>query len=371
MNGVGFVDSSILENHSYVSVSSLGIHNDTEASDKTADQTRVRNEINDFIKSNTKYNIVIIPPDVDYGYKRGRYNRLEVMDSTIRLFVFDYSKDESYSSSGDVGEKAAQFRIWTNTPTSSAQHDGNTVHLKSNQHPSILLSSLYDENITTEIEGETVPNNNRTSIMFATDSNVKWKMSKSIYGYDESFNITKFHGSNSETVFCADYDTNHITIGGSSTPFELGVFRSIVQITSTPAYFSVRDSYQNYSYQLQKQADSTGIKVYFTDSNGNMNLKLRYLLQSEVSTIVYTSKGMIETSYNPTRGFSVSNIGRTVELFNLPNEGIFRMGVSGNHVSSANRPLDVSKGTMTFDDTLNIPIWFNGTDWIDSQGNVV
>lgn len=35
------------------------------------------------------------------------------------------------------------------------------------------------------------------------------------------------------------------------------------------------------------------------------------------------------------------------------------------------RPLDVPVGFMGFDTDLGLPIWWNGTDWIDASGNIV
>ncbi len=39
--------------------------------------------------------------------------------------------------------------------------------------------------------------------------------------------------------------------------------------------------------------------------------------------------------------------------------------------STAGRPLDVPVGFMGFDTDLGLPIWWNGTDWIDASGNIV
>ena len=38
---------------------------------------------------------------------------------------------------------------------------------------------------------------------------------------------------------------------------------------------------------------------------------------------------------------------------------------------TAGRPLDVPVGFMGFDTDLGLPIWWNGTDWIDAYGNIV
>ena len=38
---------------------------------------------------------------------------------------------------------------------------------------------------------------------------------------------------------------------------------------------------------------------------------------------------------------------------------------------TAGRPLDVPVGFMGFDTDLGLPIWWNGTDWIDASGNIV
>lgn len=38
---------------------------------------------------------------------------------------------------------------------------------------------------------------------------------------------------------------------------------------------------------------------------------------------------------------------------------------------TAGRPLDVPVGFMGFDMDLGLPIWWNGTNWIDASGNIV
>jgi len=38
---------------------------------------------------------------------------------------------------------------------------------------------------------------------------------------------------------------------------------------------------------------------------------------------------------------------------------------------TAGRPLDIPVGFMGFDTDLGLPIWWNGTDWIDASGNIV
>jgi hypothetical protein len=39
---------------------------------------------------------------------------------------------------------------------------------------------------------------------------------------------------------------------------------------------------------------------------------------------------------------------------------------------TANRPIDVLQvGQFYFDTTLGIPIWYDGTDWVDATGTVV
>lgn len=46
---------------------------------------------------------------------------------------------------------------------------------------------------------------------------------------------------------------------------------------------------------------------------------------------------------------------------------------SGSQPVSAgeNRPSGVPTGFMHFDTNLSIPIWWSGSDWIDSQNNIV
>jgi hypothetical protein len=40
--------------------------------------------------------------------------------------------------------------------------------------------------------------------------------------------------------------------------------------------------------------------------------------------------------------------------------------------TTANRPgLELYKGQMFFDTTLNIPIWWNGTNWVNASGTTV
>ena len=39
--------------------------------------------------------------------------------------------------------------------------------------------------------------------------------------------------------------------------------------------------------------------------------------------------------------------------------------------SAADRPTPASLGQCFFDVDLNKPIWFNGSDWVDSNGTIV
>jgi hypothetical protein len=52
---------------------------------------------------------------------------------------------------------------------------------------------------------------------------------------------------------------------------------------------------------------------------------------------------------------------RVALAFNTPDAGV-----------SASRPTqELTVGQPYFDTTLGLPIWWNGTDWIDSAGTVV
>jgi hypothetical protein len=42
-----------------------------------------------------------------------------------------------------------------------------------------------------------------------------------------------------------------------------------------------------------------------------------------------------------------------------------------NNGATGDRPVSPITGQFFFDLTLGLPIWFNGSNWVDAQGNVV
>lgn len=69
-------------------------------------------------------------------------------------------------------------------------------------------------------------------------------------------------------------------------------------------------------------------------------------------------------------GLIVDNVGFKIgdgmnNWNNLPLLGIILSG------TTSQRPTNVKIGSTYFDSSLNKPIWWNGTNWVDSSGEVV
>jgi len=86
--------------------------------------------------------------------------------------------------------------------------------------------------------------------------------------------------------------------------------------------------------------------------------------------------GRIISDGNPRFVLYNHNSGLAVELYDdgtLKYSGniIWHSGNQGGSGISSARPQNRTVGSMFFDTTLNKPIWWNGSNWVDSAGNVV
>ena len=82
------------------------------------------------------------------------------------------------------------------------------------------------------------------------------------------------------------------------------------------------------------------------------------------------SVGIFNLDYDATVGLNVFNVGGFTGTFNTIGQDldvlqVLDVGATGS------RPTAMQVGQRYFDTTLGIPIWWNGTNWINASGATV
>lgn len=315
-------------------------------------------KINDIIE-NSDYNLMVIPPSIDYGYKCG-ITRPNTSLAQHRLIIFDFSRDESHGTDEADGYQAMNMRIWMRTAPNEngGQHNGDGIQINAATHPHIVLSANQqgDEWIS-----------KRASLFFASNDIIGWQLGQGIYSDDEDFQITRLNGNNAEVVFSVQKATGQICIGGHTFGFPISILKEPVIIRNDGRYVVVKDSATaSAKFMLEKQGYVYGERTYF---NGT---KVRESIYDGGQVDKFYRNGQeLQVGFHTSKGFTVSDVGANTELFTLAKTGFFKYGVSGNYYKTANRPTVTELGTMIYDQTIGKPIWWNGTGWIDAMGNSV
>lgn len=161
----------------------------------------------------------------------------------------------------------------------------------------------------------------------------------------------------------------------------------------------INDNVMKFTYRTGRRADSfnapsisLGDKilerfVYIVKSPTKINCTFR----TNIVNIDLSTKGFGYVEYNDylltgdstKENFDLNNIKifyprlsdiNTIDDFNGEVEIYFYLGYKkGKRIygQTSERPTDIRIGTMYTDTTLNKPIWWNGSEWIDSEGNDV
>ena len=297
------------------------------------------------------YEGLIIPSDVNYGYDAHATSRnvLDLSTSTIKLLIYDYSNDDSYYPSQPETIKAAVCRILMHTPDADGdgKHDGNGLHIIGNTNPYLALVN----------DGTTGAETRRAGIFWGsrdyTDYNhvYNWQMSQGYLVTDKDLHINKLYydedlgAVTSYNYITFRYDkannTHNMVFGNTNAayfPFHLqGIHPAVVQDNSVDNnLFEYFDKYPNPTMRINFQ--------YRTTKEMRINNEIGAQVILDFSN---TDANKIST--------------------------MFKYGVGGGAYATSQRPAStlVKIGAMIFDTTLNKPIWFNGTNWVDATGTTV
>lgn len=123
--------------------------------------------------------VVVVPPEIDYGYKRGIPSTYPDFSSARHdILIHDYSINTRYDSCNGDG---MQYRIITKTHNETAgKNDGNTQWLNGNWHPAFMLMH----------EGENT-NNRRATYFTGIKGEVAWGVGQGINTAGVSSGVSK------------------------------------------------------------------------------------------------------------------------------------------------------------------------------------
>lgn len=129
--------------------------------------------------------VVVVPPEIDYGYKRGIPSTYPDFSGTSNdILIHDYSINTRYD--GVTGD-GMQYRIITKTHNEAAGfHDGNTYWLNGAWHPAFML--MHD--------GENT-NNRRATYFTGIKGEVAWGIGQGINTAGVSRGVSK-HATDDE-----------------------------------------------------------------------------------------------------------------------------------------------------------------------------
>jgi hypothetical protein len=135
------------------------------------------------------------------------------------------------------------------------------------------------------------------------------------------------------------------------------------------------------SYKISgEQYTNGGDNIYFPISplavNGATQTMTRMIIRfiggTNTTGIIKINEIHARSAYNTTSPMIDIGGGQTIygNLFLQPGTTAYKAQITQNN-TTANRPTSPVNGEMFFDTTLGVPIWYDGSNWIDAIGNVV
>jgi hypothetical protein len=283
--------------------------------------------------------IVIVPPNMNYGYDRQSTSTHPDMSAVLNnTVVIDFS--ESFSSTTPGSRDGMQIREFFRTQGDQKDglHDGNGRWIRGQWHP--YLSISHDD---------PTADNRRASVMFCNDGNTTWMIGQ---GTTTGLTLTDDEKSN--------FKIGGILDGGTG-------LTTVMSILKTNGFwgFNVAAPVYDYHFVAKRGASvsTNGNYMFDNEKDGDTNLLIGTSLKMRKITLKNDSAGEIQITNNT--GASV------VASINDQGGGEFRGGV-GYACTTANRPTNAKAGFMVFDLDLNKPIWFRSAgQWFDATGTQV
>jgi hypothetical protein len=304
----------------YVSVIDYGaLPTNTPAQNKTALQSAIAD-----VDSRGR-GVVVVPPDIDYGYKRNTLSTHPDFSTTANdILVIDYSMNTQYD---DAYGDGMQQRLLSKTKNETdGSHDGNTFWYDGAWHPAIMINNT----------GNGKTNNRRATLFFCNDGEATWAVGQGI-------NTAGINAPADAT----DDELSHFKIGGNKIAGGAGL-ETLLCINKVTGYWGFGTSSPDVEYHFRTKRGTKG-QVKFESHESNIEVSFASPTKERAFTV------REDNGY-----FNITDVGRISNVFQLSPEGhlILKQGID---VSSSTLPA-TGAGTIVFHDGQFKG--FNGTSWV-------
>lgn len=335
---------------------------------------------------------LIIPYDINYGYNRYDITTLpNTSDVNNDIIVEDYSIGNSYAA--EAARDGAQLRYFYGSKgnVQDGQHDGEGYWMRGAWHPYLMISN--DEDPLKAYR-------RMATLFFATNGIANW-------GIGQGVNGSTPDGTDRD-IAMSDFKIVSIGIDGGSPLTSV----MVIKMDTGRWGFNTNAPVGDYHFACRRNSSSSAGTIYFENKKtGNLQLLFATLNQSRRIILdestgnlnIVSANGSIKTRLLADGSIQISNtsllygdgdpndndisapIGSLYfnESPQAPNTGLYVRRINGSGgwrqlrgVDSgvtASRPslTSLPVGATYFDTTLNKPVWWNGSNWVDSAGTIV
>jgi hypothetical protein len=323
------------------------------APDKTEEENKqaIQDAIAD-LDTRGKDFMIVIPPDINYGYERNNLSTHPDMDAVQNnIIIMDLSHgNPPPTDPNPTARTGAQVKFFTKTSNQGLGegkdnfHDGNTFWWRANWHPAIMIMNDAPDAET---------DNYRASLWFGSMGFANWKIGQGQTTRGVSSTVPA--GSNKRLL-------EDFVIGGNKTADDPSL-STLFCIMKESGFMGFNTGNPSHDFHFMAKRESHGW-FHFEATNGNC-----YFL---METATKSRRLQLQDADGK---FALTNLSQTSNEFDVQDggNGYFKQGVSGNSFTTANLPApgSVRQGTMVYDITRRLPLWSDGTYWKDATGATV
>jgi len=305
----------------FVSVVDYGaMPTNTPAQNRTALQTAIAD-----VDSRGR-GIVVVPPDINYGYKRNDLSTHPDFSTTANdILVIDYSMNTQYDTA--YGDGMQQRLLSKTMNEEDGSHDGNTVWYDGAWHPAIMINNT----------GGGKTNNRRATLFFCNDGEATWAIGQGI-------NTAGINAASD----ASDDALSHFKVVGNKIAGGTGL-ETLLTIDKVTGYWGFGTSSPDAEYHFRTKRGTKG-QVKFESHENNIEVAFGTPTKSRAFTL------REDNGY-----FNITDVGRISNVFQLSPEGngIFKDGVTVNVPAL---PRDATAGRIVFHEGQFKG--FNGYSWV-------
>lgn len=326
---------------------------------------------------------LFIPKSINYGYKKNDLSTLPYVDVNNDIVIIDESEGNTYEAPSKDG---SQIRYFYMTGENNNQHDSGGNYIRATHHPYMFLSNDKDANDA---------DNRRATYFVGNNGNICW-------GIGQGTNTIESDGTN------RDEELSDFKIVGNNIAGGKGLTNvMVISKNSGKIGFNIQNPTNDFHLKTREIENTNGASIFIDASNRNNELELLLKIGSTLKRIGVSNKN--KNLYIVDNSSIILNISPNGDIVSKNKLGIYfgegnpngklecgigsiyqdrtpKNNSQGLYVcvddvnkkfnllcgldsnTTSNRPTKVPIGFQYFDTTLNKPIWWTGSKWVDATG---